>query len=291
MKRTRFLAALLFFALLGGTLAPAGHAQSQRGSALPRVSPNASVSQTVGVTDVRLTYGRPSVNDREIFGGLVPYGEVWRTGANEATTISFSDDVQVEDEPLAAGTYGLFTIPGRETWTLIFNERAQQWGAYEYDESRDALRVQVEPRQAPHDHEQLAFHVGKTTDTSTTVSLVWDDRRVPFRIQTDTDANVRARAEAAMTNAENWRGPYQYAAYALEDDRYPEDALDWVNRSIALEENFHNTALKARLLASMGRYDEAHPLAERALAMAEEMDEAPQGLDQFETQVADWPSR
>jgi hypothetical protein len=287
----RRAAALLFTGVLAALLfAPAGHAQ-ERANSLPRTSPNAAAGQTVGVTDVRITYARPSVNGREIFGELVPYGDVWRTGANEATTITFSDDVEVEGEPLAAGTYSLFTIPGREEWTLIFNETADQWGAFEYDESRDAARVQVTPEEAPHRHEQMAFHFGRTTDAGTQVALVWGRTRVPFTIEADTDANVRARAEAAVTEADDWRAPYQYAAYALENDLYPETALDWTDRSIALGENFYNTALKARLLASVERYDDARRHAERAMAMADEMDETPRGLDQFEQQMADWRSR
>jgi hypothetical protein len=219
----------------------------------------------------------------------VPYGEVWRTGANEATTISFSDDVQIEGEPLEAGAYGVFTVPGREAWTLVFNETAEQWGAYEYDESRDALRVEVEPQEAPHPHEQMSFHFGDVTDRSATAALVWDETRVPFRIETDTEAHVRARAEAAAEDPEDWRGPLRYAAYALENELFPEAALGWADRSMALEENFQNTAVKARLLASMERYDEARRFAERAMAQAEEGNGTPQGLEEFEEQVADWP--
>lgn len=283
-SRLPVIAGLALAALL---LAPASRAQ-ERGTALPRVSPNAAVSRTVGVTDVRITYGQPSARGRDIFGGLVPYGQVWRTGANEATTISFSDDVQIEGQPLSAGTYGLFTLPGEEEWTIIFNETADQWGAFDYDDSQDALRVSVAPMQPPHPHEQMAFHFSNVTDTSAVIGLVWDETRVPFTIQTNTGANVRARAEAAASDADDWRAPYRYATYALQNGLYPEAALGWADRSIALEENFYNTALKARLLASMDRYDEARTHAESALAMAEEMDEAPQGLEQFEEEVAAW---
>jgi hypothetical protein len=288
----RGAAAFVLALAAAALLAPAASAQpssSERGDALPRTSPNATVSQTVGVTEVRLAYGRPGMKGRDIFGGLVPYGEVWRAGANEATTISFSDDVRVEGRPLAAGRYSLFAIPGRESWTLIFNEVADQWGAYEYDESRDALRVKVEPKQPPHAHEQMAFRFSGVTDTSAVANLVWEDVRAPFRVTTNTKANVRAKAEAAAKDADSWRAPYQYAAYALENDLYPEAALGWAERSIALQETFPNTALKARLLAAMERYDEARQSADRAMALAEERDEAPQGLESFKEQVAGWP--
>lgn len=165
--------------LMLATVAPA--VAQERGNDEPRTSPNAAVSQTIGTTEVRITYGRPQVDDRTIFGELVPYGDVWRTGANEATTISFSDDVRVEGEPLEAGTYSLYTIPGQDAWTLIFNDAANQWGT-QYDEGEDVLRVDVTPESAPF-HEMMTFRFGGVTDTSGTASLLWDETRVPFEIQ------------------------------------------------------------------------------------------------------------
>ncbi|MFP4227662.1 MAG: DUF2911 domain-containing protein [Salinivenus sp.] len=171
-----FLPALL---LLLGTMAPA--VAQERGNDEARTSPNAAVSQTIDTTEVRITYGRPQVNDRTIFGELVPYDEVWRTGANEATTISFSDDVRVEGEPIEAGTYSLYTIPGQDTWTIIFNDVANQWGT-QYEESEDVLRVEVTPESAPF-HEMMTFRFGNVTDTRGTAALLWDEIRVPFEIE------------------------------------------------------------------------------------------------------------
>jgi hypothetical protein len=165
--------------LLLGAVAPT--VAQERGNEEPRTSPNAAVSQTIGTTEVRITYGRPQVNDRTIFGGLVSYGEVWRTGANEATTISFSDDVMVEGESLAAGTYSLYTIPGPESWTLIFNDVANQWGT-QYNQGEDVLRVDVTPESAPF-HEMMTFRFGNVTNTSGTAALLWAETRVPFEIQ------------------------------------------------------------------------------------------------------------
>lgn len=154
----------------------------ERGNDEARVSPNAAVSQTIGTTEVRITYGRPFVNERTIFSedGLVPYGEVWRTGANEATTISFSSDVTVQGEPLSSGTYSVYTVPGEETWTIIFNDVANQWGT-EYDESEDVLRVEATPETASH-REMMMFYFTDVTDTSGTCVLHWDETRVPFEI-------------------------------------------------------------------------------------------------------------
>lgn len=153
----------------------------ERGNEEPRVSPNAAVSQTIGTTEVRITYGRPQVNGRTIFGDLVPYGEVWRTGANEATTFSVSSDVTIEGNRLPEGTYSLYTIPGQDQWTLIFNNAANQWGT-QYDQSKDALRVQVTPESAP-SQEMLTFLFEDVTKEKGTCLLHWAEMRVPFEIQ------------------------------------------------------------------------------------------------------------
>lgn len=165
--------------LVAWTAGPA--AAQERGNEEPRVSPNAAVSQTIGTTEVRITYGRPQVKGREIYGGLVPYNEVWRTGANEATTFSVSSDVTIEGEPLSEGTYSLYTIPGQDTWTIIFNNVANQWGT-EYDESKDALRVEVTPESAPQ-REMLTFLFENVTNETGTCIMHWAGVRVPFEIQ------------------------------------------------------------------------------------------------------------
>ncbi len=146
-----------------------------------RVSPNAGVMQTIGTTSVHIMYGRPSVNDRDIFGGLVPYDEVWRTGANEATTITFSSDVTIEGQPLAAGTYGLFTLPTADSWTFIFNNTADQWGAFDYDSAEDALRVTVQPIHE-FEVEQMSFWFNEISATSAKAVLGWAGTMAAFEI-------------------------------------------------------------------------------------------------------------
>ena len=171
--------ACLFVACL--IFSPAASAQV-RSSESVRSSPNAVVGQTIGTTDVTITYGRPAVRDRVIFGELVPFDTVWRTGANEATTITFSRDVTIEGEPLAAGTYGLFTIPRQNgEWTIIFNSTAEQWGAYRYEPGEDVLRVNVTATEAPHT-EQMQFLFEDAEGSSGKVVLSWKDVRVAFRI-------------------------------------------------------------------------------------------------------------
>lgn len=151
----------------------------ERDNTEPRVSPNATVSQTIGTTDITISYGRPAVNERQIFGDLIPYGEVWRTGANEATALAVTDDVMIEGNQLEAGTYSLYTIPSEDEWTIIINSKLS-WGT-EYDESQDLFRFKVESREADY-MERLLFYFTDVTQDSATVVLHWDDVKVPFTI-------------------------------------------------------------------------------------------------------------
>ena len=147
-----------------------------------RLSPKASVMQTVGFTDVTIDYSRPGVKGRTIWGALVPYNKVWRAGANEATTINFSTDVTIEGKNLPAGKYGFFTIPNKDSWTLIFNKVADQWGAFQYNEAEDALRITVKP-ESNNFREWLAYTITKTGDKSAVISLEWEKLKVPFKIE------------------------------------------------------------------------------------------------------------
>lgn len=153
----------------------------ERGNEEPRASPNALVGQTIGTTDVTVTYGRPSVRDRDIFGALVPFDEVWRTGANEPTTITLSSDVRIEGQPVEAGTYAFFTIPGEEVWTVVLNSDAAQWGAMNHDESKDVLRIEVTPEPAPAS-EMMTFSFEGVSETEGELVLHWAETRVPVTI-------------------------------------------------------------------------------------------------------------
>ncbi len=147
-----------------------------------RLSPKASISQTVGFTDVTISYSRPGVKGRKIWGDLVPYDKVWRAGANEATKITFSTDVTIEGKKLVKGSYGLFTIPGKNEWTIIFNKVADQWGAFEYNEAEDALRINVKPGKSNFT-EWLRYEITRTSDSTAVVSLAWEKLKVPFKIE------------------------------------------------------------------------------------------------------------
>jgi len=149
-----------------------------------RISPKAMVQQTVGYTDVSIEYSRPGVKERKIWGGLVPYHVVWRAGANEATKITFSTNVEINGKKLKAGSYGFFAVPTKDNWTLIFNKVADQWGAFEYNEAEDALRIEVTPEES-YLQEWLVYTVTKTSDNSAIIKLEWEKLKVPFTIDVD----------------------------------------------------------------------------------------------------------
>ncbi|MGH9382430.1 MAG: DUF2911 domain-containing protein [Thermoanaerobaculia bacterium] len=175
--RMRSLCSAVTIASLVLLAGPAPSFGQQRGDDAERKSKNGETTATIGGVDVRITYGRPQARGRTVWGDLVPYDAVWRAGADEATTITFSSDVTIEGQPLPAGTYALFTIPSQETWTVVFNKVAEQWGAYDYDESQDALRVQVQPTTGDH-VEELTFSV-----EGNAVVLSWEKLRVPFKVE------------------------------------------------------------------------------------------------------------
>jgi len=156
---------------------------SQNGDKV-RISPKAMVQQTVGFTDVSIEYNRPGVKEREIWGGLVPYNVVWRAGANEATKITFSTDVEINGKKLNEGSYSFFAIPTKDNWTLIFNKVAEQWGAFEYNEAEDALRIEVMPEEG-YWQEWLAYTITKTSDATAIIKLEWKKLKVPFMVEVD----------------------------------------------------------------------------------------------------------
>jgi hypothetical protein len=255
-------AGLLFFLAAGAALA--------QQLDLPRPSPNASVSQTVGVTEITIKYSRPGVKNREIWGKLVPYGEVWRTGANENTTIKFSTPVKVEGHELPAGTYGLQTIPTATEWTVIFSKDANEWGAFSYKQADDALRIQAKPQPAEL-RERMAFDFDDVTDTATKVVLHWEKLKVPFTVDVDTPKLVSAKAKEVV----RWQTSYQAANYCIQNDTCLDDASRWLDASIALDSNFANLRAKAMLLAKQNDGRGAAMYAEKALAAAKTAQPAP----------------
>lgn len=236
---------------------------------LPLQSQRAEVSQTVGLTDIRIQYHRPLVNGRTIWGDVVPYDSVWRAGANINTTISFSTPVTVEGKPIAEGTYGLHMIPHHDAWTIIFSKNSTSWGSFTYDSSEDALRVSVTPRPGPM-HEALTYEFGQVQAASAVVLLEWEKLAVPFTVGVNVHAVVLAsmRKQLRTLARYNWQSWEECAAYLLAEHVDLDTALVYANQSITYEDRFGNELTKSKVLAALGRQDEATATEEKALARA-----------------------
>lgn len=240
---------------------------------VPQVSQRATVSQTVGLTEISITYNRPLVNGRKVWGGLVPYGEVWRAGANENTTISFSTDVTVGGTKLAAGIYGLHMIPTASEWTIILSREHQGWGSYDYDAKDDALRVKATPGTGPM-VEQLLYTFDDTKADSVNATLHWEKLQISLPIAVDTNAVVAESFRHQLKGAPqfSWQGWNQAAAWCLAHGTNLDEAARWVDRSLTLGENFTNLNTKAGLVEKKGDAAQAAELRKRALAKATEVE-------------------
>ncbi|MDQ3668140.1 MAG: DUF2911 domain-containing protein [Acidobacteriota bacterium] len=285
---------------------------------LPRPSQKASAMQTVGVTDITITYSRPGVKGRKIWGDapagaapgtatlddararakdapLVPFGRVWRTGANEATMFEVSDGVLINGQPLAAGRYSLHTIPARDgEWTIIFNSDAGQWGSFTYDEKKDVLRVKAKPQMVADNQEWLMFNLDPITENSAQVNIRWEKVNVPFTVEVkDVKALAleKARASLAAAKPDDWQIRAQAANFALQNKLSADEAMQWLDQSIKIRETFNNLGLKARTLAEQGKTAEAIVLGEKAIQLGKAANANAQALADMEKRVAEWKSK
>jgi tetratricopeptide (TPR) repeat protein len=215
-----------------------------------------------------ITFSRPGVKGRPIWGALVPYDKVWRTGANEATVITFSDDVTINGQALPKGTYMLATVPGQDSWTIIFNKVADQWGAFSYDQTKDVLRVTAKPEKAPFT-EWMTFDVPQVSWDNATVALRWENVAVPFTVGSNTIAKTLAAAKSAVAAAPatDWRTALRAASFAFDTGNLT-DAQAWLDQAIKANENISTLWLKARLLQKRGQIADAIRTGEMAIAKA-----------------------
>jgi len=249
-------------------IAEAGFAQSLVLD-LPRQSQHAKVIQRIGITDITINYHRPLVNDRKVWGGLVPYGQVWRAGANENTTITFSDPVTVEGKPLDKGTYGLHMIPNADEWTIIFSKNSTSWGSFTYDQAEDALRVTVKP-QAAEMHNALTYDFDQVKPDSTVVEMEWERVAVPFKVSVDVHDDVQASLKKQLRSLAQytWISWDDAANYFLAEKVDLNDALTYANKSIENEDRYDNELTKSKVLLALDRKDEAAAAEKKALALA-----------------------
>jgi Protein of unknown function (DUF2911) len=232
---------------------------------IPRQSQRATVSQRVALTDITIVYHRPLVGGREIWGRVAPYGEVWRAGANENTTIEVSDPVTVDGQALAKGIYGLHMIPSSDFWTVIFSKNATSWGSFSYDPSEDALRLDVKPH-ADYMHEALTYEFDDLRPDSTVLTMHWEKLALPLTIKADPEATLSNIRNQLRNSAQYiWTGWDDAATWCADNKTNLEEALKWSERSIAVEERFENLMTKSRILQHLERADESVVARDRAM--------------------------
>ncbi len=236
---------------------------------LPLQSQEARISQRIGITDITINYHRPLVNDRKVWDALVPYGKVWRAGANINTTITFSDPVQIEGKPLDKGTYGLHVIPNTDEWTIIFSKNSTSWGSFTYDEKEDALRVTVKPKAADM-HNALTYDFDDLQKDSAVVELEWEKVAVPFKVSVDVHDVVEASLKKQLRNLSQytWMSWDNAANYLLAEKINLDEALNYANKSIDNEDRYDNEMTKSKVLAALNRKDEAATAQRKALDLA-----------------------
>lgn len=238
---------------------------------LPQASPIAKIEQRIGLTDVTIRYSRPSVKDRKIWGDLVPYRTIWRTGANACTVISFSDNVSINGQTLPAGEYSFFTIPTENEWTVIFNKNTKLWGSDGYKQEEDALRLSVKPDMNAPFTETMLFAFDNIKIDGADLQLMWANMKLSLRISTDTDTKAIANIKKAVLEAENTYRTYNASAtYLLDAGRDLPQALEWAKKSVAMQEKFWNLYTLSRAYAANNMIKEAIATAEKSLKLAQE---------------------
>jgi hypothetical protein len=253
----------------------------------PKLSPHSLLTQEVGFNEITIDYSRPSVRDRVIFGDLVPYSKIWRTGANASTKIKFKDDVTLEGHEVPAGEYTLYTIPGKDEWTIIIHTVTTYWGVgKDYKETDDLVRFKVKPITLNHKIETMAIEVSDITANACNLEIKWDHTLVKINLKTDTDKKVLAEIDDKMKGVSQ-ATYYQAAVYYLENDKDLNKALEWIDKALINNEQFWILRHKAMILAKLGRYKEAVVLAERSMQLAAQA-ENDDFKKQDEKAIAEW---
>lgn len=234
----------------------------------PSPSPTCTLKQRVGLTDIEIVYSRPGVKDRTIFGGLVPYGEVWRTGANASTKISFSTPVKLNGHEVPAGTYALYTIPGEQEWTVIIDKNTKLFGAFGYDPKDDLLRFTTQPVDFSEKVETFTIDIGDVRDDSAMLYLVWEHTLVPVKIQVDLVSKLVPQIEAAMAAPGEQKPYYQAAMFYYDHDQDLKKARRWIDAAVDQHATYYIVHLQAQILARLGEKEKAIAAAKRSTELA-----------------------
>lgn len=291
----RFVSILLFIQLFISAL-------SAQQLTLPQPSQRASVAQTIGLTDISITYNRPGVKGREVWEKLIPYDQVWRAGANENTTISFSDEVMIGGKVIPAGTYGLHIIPTKNDWTIILSNNSWSWGSFFYNEKEDALRIKVAP--VPSDHQEwLSYSFENPSPSTVEVMMHWEKLKVPLKIEIDNQKIIAEHFKREFTSLNGffWQPWNQAANYAYQNNLDIDEAIQWADRSININRNFQNLWTKSNLLEKKGNTSEAENIRKDAWEISTEADintlgyqylfsnQIEKAIETFKKNVKDYP--
>ena len=256
---------------------------------LPKPSPLGTVTQVVGLTEVTITYSRPGVKDRKIWGDLVPYNKMWRTGANKATLISFSDDVKIEGNTVKAGSYSLFTIPTENEWTVVLNSETELWGTGDYNQEKDVLRVNIKPNTNCEQFERMTFTIDDMTMNSAVITLRWEKLKLPIKLEVETQEKALKNIEEATTVG--WRAYSNAAQYYLNANLDNAKALEYVEKAIAGSDNYwYPVYLKAQIQAKGENYKEAIKTAEKALEIGNASENFSYG-DNIGKSIKEWKEK
>ncbi len=249
----------------------------------PQPSPKSTLTQEIGISEVKIVYSRPGVKGREIWGKLVPFNEIWRVGANANTTITLSDKAKINGNELDAGTYGIHAIPGKEEWTIIFSKDNTLWGSIGYKKDNDALRISVKPGISEFT-ERMTFDFQNITDEKADVVLRWEKLQVAFSVEFATQSLVMKKFDEAI----KWQTPMNAANYSLRAGGDLSKAMKWIDISISIEENYWNLRTKAQLEAKNGNNKSAISLMEKAMDYASKMASAPFDKAEMEKLLSEW---
>jgi hypothetical protein len=259
---------ILFVLLLIGGISSSFAQQIQ----MPQASPTAKIAQQVGLSDVTVDYSRPSTKGRKIFGELVPFGQVWRTGANGATLLTFSTDVMISGKNVPAGQYALYSIPGKSEWTMILSKNTKLWGAIGYNESDDLIRFNATPNKLSRNYETMEITFADMTDTGANLSIKWETTRVDFRIETEVDEIVMAQIQELVIDSETENPGLLYSAanYYYTNKKDMSQAYAWISKSVESDKKYWTVHLKAKIEATLGMKSEAIASAKESMALAKE---------------------
>lgn len=259
---------ILFVLLLIGSISSSFAQQIQ----MPQASPAAKIAQQVGLSDVTVDYSRPSTKGRKIFGELVPFGQVWRTGANGATLLTFSTDVMISGKNVPAGQYALYSIPGKSEWTMILSKNTKLWGTIGYNESDDLIRFNATPNKLSRNYETMEITFADMTDTGAELSIKWETTRVDFRIETEVDEIVMAQIQELVidTETDNPGLLYSAANYYYTNKKNMNQAYAWISKSVESDKKYWTVHLKAKIETTLGMKSEAIASAKESMALAKE---------------------